>query len=750
MLRRRNKHFALLLVLAMLATMFASVGTASAGGDGTITSLTKPTISDSANETLGKIKVVVPAGTISAGDSVIVNLPDDYEFAAAVGAVATADSGTVNELIVPVNNGDGDPNGLSAAQFTVTDGNATDDSFTITANATQSETNDLLFYIALDRIDASDASSGDAVVTFDGSNNTGFPMGDVTVGKLVTDGDVTVSASGLDTSNNNFDFTLRIKESLAGSFEKATKSIKIKLPSGYEWDATSCGTKTPDKKWGTSINIIVTKNSDDTLYLEPSAVSTDVSCWEIPLKFAVSDDDDVTAGDIEATLSGDSSLTNTTLNVGTYGDYDAAVAVKDTVPTIVAGFDEQEIAEIDFTEAMKGSLQDGRTITLALPAEARWQQAKDGSSTPDSIDGDAGITIGSSTFSGTNDRTAKYTLNVPAKGSSDKAKLKLKNAEVALQPGFSGDLVVTVAGSAGIEGKITVAKVITPVNIAVSAKTNLEIGQASQAVGDITITENEAGALDKGDLTLRLPEGFKWANDPTVTVESGNVKLDSDLSKADSDRNLNIEVTSTSTTAAAIKVTGAKITVNRTVAEGEFKVNVTGDAAVDQENLFYDEDKDGNKDSGEDYIWPSDTNAASAVLGTIITAAGGNIANTAVFTFGSTTYTLNGVEKTMDVAPYAKDNRTYMPIRYVAYALGIDDNNIIWDQASSTVTLMKGDKVVQLKIGSKTLLVNGAAVTMDVAPEAVSNRTMLPAALVAQAFGATATWDATTNTVTIK
>ncbi|MDD3899349.1 MAG: copper amine oxidase N-terminal domain-containing protein, partial [Syntrophomonadaceae bacterium] len=139
-----------------------------------------------------------------------------------------------------------------------------------------------------------------------------------------------------------------------------------------------------------------------------------------------------------------------------------------------------------------------------------------------------------------------------------------------------------------------------------------------------------------------------------------------------------------------------------------------------------------------------------AVLGTVITAAGGNVANTGVFTIGSATYTINGVEKTMDVAPYISNSRTYMPIRYVAYALGIDDNNILWDGAKRTVTLIKGDKVVQMTIGSTTLLINGAAVTMDVAPEISSDRTMLPAAFVAQAFGSAATWDATTQTVSIK
>lgn len=41
-----------------------------------------------------------------------------------------------------------------------------------------------------------------------------------------------------------------------------------------------------------------------------------------------------------------------------------------------------------------------------------------------------------------------------------------------------------------------------------------------------------------------------------------------------------------------------------------------------------------------------------------------------VMTLGSKDYTVNGVKKTMDVAPFAKDNRTYVPVRFVGEGLG--------------------------------------------------------------------------------
>jgi len=108
-----------------------------------------------------------------------------------------------------------------------------------------------------------------------------------------------------------------------------------------------------------------------------------------------------------------------------------------------------------------------------------------------------------------------------------------------------------------------------------------------------------------------------------------------------------------------------------------------------------------------------------------------------------------GVEKTMDVAPYVKNGRTYLPVRYVASALGVLDSNILWDEATQKVTLLKGDKVVQLTIGSNAMIVNGVTITMDAAPEITSGRTMLPFRFIAQAMGSSVAWDEATQTVTL-
>ncbi|MEQ8202089.1 MAG: copper amine oxidase N-terminal domain-containing protein [Syntrophomonadaceae bacterium] len=121
-----------------------------------------------------------------------------------------------------------------------------------------------------------------------------------------------------------------------------------------------------------------------------------------------------------------------------------------------------------------------------------------------------------------------------------------------------------------------------------------------------------------------------------------------------------------------------------------------------------------------------------------------------VFTVGSPQYTLSGTPREMDVAPYIKDSRTYMPIRYAAYAMGLTDTAIVWDEANRTVILSKGGRTVKLVVGSYNMWVNGIPVPMDVLPEITQGRVFLPIAWVAKAFGQIAIWDGSTSTITIQ
>lgn len=123
--------------------------------------------------------------------------------------------------------------------------------------------------------------------------------------------------------------------------------------------------------------------------------------------------------------------------------------------------------------------------------------------------------------------------------------------------------------------------------------------------------------------------------------------------------------------------------------------------------------------------------------------------NISQFQIGSYYYTVNGQSKLMDISPFIESGRIYLPVRYAADSLGVSDNQIIWDSLAQTVTLMKGEKVIQLRIGSNVLLVNGRAEIMDVSPKVRFNHTLLPVRYAAEALDSNVVWDSYSQTVTL-
>lgn len=122
-------------------------------------------------------------------------------------------------------------------------------------------------------------------------------------------------------------------------------------------------------------------------------------------------------------------------------------------------------------------------------------------------------------------------------------------------------------------------------------------------------------------------------------------------------------------------------------------------------------------------------------------------AREARFFIGLRNYWLDGDSKAMDVAPFIKDGRTYIPLRYAAYAVGASENNIFY--ADGQATIIKGDRVLRVTVGSRTMLITGKQVTMDVAPILVGGRIMVPIRWIAESLGVSVRWDQLLQTVVL-
>lgn len=99
-----------------------------------------------------------------------------------------------------------------------------------------------------------------------------------------------------------------------------------------------------------------------------------------------------------------------------------------------------------------------------------------------------------------------------------------------------------------------------------------------------------------------------------------------------------------------------------------------------------------------------------------------------------------------DVAPVIRNERTMLPARFVAEALG---GVVTWDEAEQKVTIVNGEDTIVIFIGEPFATVNGAPVELDSPAFIENSRTYLPIRFIAENMGATVTWDAADRTVTI-
>lgn len=144
-------------------------------------------------------------------------------------------------------------------------------------------------------------------------------------------------------------------------------------------------------------------------------------------------------------------------------------------------------------------------------------------------------------------------------------------------------------------------------------------------------------------------------------------------------------------------------------------------------------------------------------------------ARVAKFWIGQKYYEVDGKRYDMDVAPYVKNDRTMMPARFLAYSLGIPEENITWNENTQTVNIERGpypaqketwstlppekrNDYIYIEIGKQNFTVNGYFYgKFDVLPEVVPpGCTMIPYRAVAQALGALVFWDDAEQCVTVE
>ena len=473
-------------------------------------------------------------------------------------------------------------------------------------------------------------------------------------------------------------------------------------------------------------------------------------------------------------------------------DYTVSMTVDEDedVPVIYSGVDvdntgitddnDHEALEVTIKETFAGAWNNSKDFTLSLPEGV---YIADEIST--SVGGDFALKTGSD-YNGwfedaykegdyvdlTFERRTWNETN-PDGPNDDPAEVSFTLKLVA-DPNFEGDVVLKLTGDAVEEQEVTIAKFVKP--FVVEAQQNdMQIDYRNTEIPtSVVIKEAEAGLWAKDTVFKLALDKISFDDEGTVTVdEKSGLELKDDKVRVDGGDNIYFTVSSRSDDEpAVVTISGMQLYMQRSLPAGAYDLDVwsptmlygenevveAGDGYMDQVVLNGAIGKDPAtatrarmiSDINEDFY----STTAKAGFVNIVTAGREDTESftTKVVVPVGESYLISGENKVeIPVPAYINAaGYTMLPLRAVAVALGINSNNVLWDQSTRTATIMYGSKIINMTYGQKVVYVNGAMIPATAAVEITNDRMFLGLRDLGNALGVTdIAWDGATKTATL-
>ncbi|WP_036729775.1 stalk domain-containing protein, partial [Peptoniphilus mikwangii] len=109
-------------------------------------------------------------------------------------------------------------------------------------------------------------------------------------------------------------------------------------------------------------------------------------------------------------------------------------------------------------------------------------------------------------------------------------------------------------------------------------------------------------------------------------------------------------------------------------------------------------------------------------------------------------YMINEENKTMDSAPFIKNDRTFVPVRFIVEGFGGD---ISYDETAKTVNILYADKNISIPLNEKYISINGNNQEIDAAAFIKDGRTFVPIRFIAEALGMDVSYEGSSKTISI-
>ena len=359
------------------------------------------------------------------------------------------------------------------------------------------------------------------------------------------------------------------------------------------------------------------------------------------------------------------------------------------------------------------------------------------------------------------------------------------------EPGFTGDVTLTLGGDAfDKEQTVKIAKFVSPYTIEAQQNDLIIDYRNTKVPTNVVIKEAEAGLWKKDDMTF----DFEFDKDVITLEDDAKITVDDKSGmEVKNTKDMKFTVKDESDDAAAtVTISDISLYMGRSIASGAYdlKVKTTagkammtgveGDAAINDDYAALFTTKGGETGTAREFAGLTGNNKVKPYFaadykdwdvksdnfveksftvkeGFVNVITAGRDQDDASFTKKVVVpvgekYLIAGEEQVaLDVPAYiSAQGYTMLPVRAVATALGINNNNVLWNQASRTVTILYGQRIITMVAGQKVVTVNGNTIPASATVQIKDGRTFLPMRDLATALGVTdITWDAATKTATM-
>ena len=585
--------------------------------------------------------------------------------------------------------------------------------------------------------------------------------------------------------------------------------LKLKLNSGFEFVTTDKNGNNTVDAGDTTIGNILLKDGQNGIEVDDDEIIIPVSALG-----SLSNVDTLTIANLGVEATSAKAGATATIKVYAQGcdtvsvevakvvEYTVSMTVDEDedVPVIYSGVDvdntgivddsNHEALEVTIKESFAGAWNNSKDFTLSLPEGVYVVDTANADAIKTSTDGDFALKGGSTASADVDNwfrdaykegdyvdltferRTWEETN--PDGSNNDPAEVSFILTLVA-DPNFEGDVVLKLTGDAVEEQEVTIAKFVKPYTVE-AQQNDMQIDYRNTEIPtSVVIKEAEAGLWDK-DTTFTLAlDKISFDDEGKIAVDdkSGLEIKDNELKhvagRGGANDTLTFTVDSRSDDEpATVTISGMQLYMDRSLPAGAYDLDVTADVMLNGNSrgvgylneVVLNGTRDQVKDTPNRDRVIHDINddfyseTAKAGFVNIVTAGREDTDSftTKVVVPVGESYLISGENKVeIPVPAYINAaGYTMLPLRAVAVALGINENNVLWDQSTRTATVMYGSKIINMTYGQKVVYVNGAMIPATAAVEITNDRMFLGLRDLGNALGVTdITWDAATKTATL-